>query len=103
MIRERERQTTPGLLMLVVFLTIMVFAAFTFVGAVREGDDGTRVAIASVFVFVLSILGLTGLFTVAPNEGRVLQLPCLRLEGLVIWGLTYRMFASLESLLAPRA
>ena len=74
MIRERERQTTPGLLMLVVFLTIMVFAAFTFVGAVREGDDGTRVAIASVFVFVLSILGLTGLFTVAPNEGRVLQL-----------------------------
>ena len=74
MIRERERQTTPGLLMLVVFLTIMVFAAFTFVGAVREGDDGTRVAITSVFVFVLSILGLTGLFTVAPNEGRVLQL-----------------------------
>jgi regulator of protease activity HflC (stomatin/prohibitin superfamily) len=74
MIRERERQTTPGLLMLVVFLTVMVFAAFTFVRAVREGDDGTRVAIASVFVFVLSILGLTGLFTVAPNEGRVLQL-----------------------------
>jgi 8-oxo-dGTP pyrophosphatase MutT (NUDIX family) len=37
------------------------------------------------------------------HEGRVLQLPCLRLEGLVIWGLTYRMFASLESLLAPRA
>ena len=32
-----------------------------------------------------------------------LVLAGLRLEGLVIWGLTYRMFASLESLLAPRA
>lgn len=34
-----------------------------------------------------------------PHEGRVLQLPCLRLEGLVIWGLTYRMFDSLAGLL----
>jgi len=33
------------------------------------------------------------------HEGAVLQLPCLRLEGLVIWGLTYRMFESLLSLL----
>jgi 8-oxo-dGTP pyrophosphatase MutT (NUDIX family) len=32
------------------------------------------------------------------HEGSVLQLPCLRLEGLVIWGLTYRMFSSLQTL-----
>ena len=37
------------------------------------------------------------------HEGSVLQLPCLRLEGLVIWGLTYRMFESLGSILAPQA
>jgi regulator of protease activity HflC (stomatin/prohibitin superfamily) len=74
MIRERERQTTSGMLMLVVFLTFMVVAGFSFVRAVRSGDDGTTVAVTSVAVFVLSVLGLTGLFTVAPNEGRVLQL-----------------------------
>jgi 8-oxo-dGTP pyrophosphatase MutT (NUDIX family) len=37
------------------------------------------------------------------HEGAVLQLPCLRLEGLVIWGLTYRMFEGLASLLRPPA
>ncbi len=74
MIRERERQTASGMLMLFVFITFMVVAAITFVRAVRSGDDGTAVAITSVAVFVLSVLGLTGLFTVAPNEGRVLQL-----------------------------
>jgi regulator of protease activity HflC (stomatin/prohibitin superfamily) len=74
MIRERERQTASGMLMLFVFLTFMVVTAVTFVRAVSAGDDGTAVAVTSVFVFVLSVLGLTGLFTVAPNEGRVLQL-----------------------------
>ena len=36
-------------------------------------------------------------------EDRVLELPCLRIDGLVIWGLTYRMFASLEGLLGTTA
>jgi 8-oxo-dGTP pyrophosphatase MutT (NUDIX family) len=36
-------------------------------------------------------------------EGEARELPCLRLSGLVIWGLTFRMFDSLASLLAsPR-
>lgn len=34
------------------------------------------------------------------HEGAFLRLPCLRLEDLVIWGLTYRMFESLRALLA---
>jgi 8-oxo-dGTP pyrophosphatase MutT (NUDIX family) len=33
------------------------------------------------------------------HEGRLLELPCLRIEDLVIWGLTYRMFQSLAGLL----
>ena len=33
------------------------------------------------------------------HERTTLELPCLRIEGLVIWGLTYRMFQSLASLL----
>jgi regulator of protease activity HflC (stomatin/prohibitin superfamily) len=72
MIRERERQTASGLLMIFVFLILMVVAGFGFVSAVRADDGG--VAIAWALLFALSALGLAGLFTVAPNEGRVLQL-----------------------------
>jgi 8-oxo-dGTP pyrophosphatase MutT (NUDIX family) len=35
-----------------------------------------------------------------PHEGAVLELPCLRIDGLVIWGLTYRMFENLREVLA---
>jgi 8-oxo-dGTP pyrophosphatase MutT (NUDIX family) len=33
------------------------------------------------------------------HEETVLDLPCLRVDGLVIWGLTYRMFENLASVL----
>jgi 8-oxo-dGTP pyrophosphatase MutT (NUDIX family) len=36
-------------------------------------------------------------------EETVLELPCLRIEGLVIWGLTYRMFQSLVGILEHAA
>jgi 8-oxo-dGTP pyrophosphatase MutT (NUDIX family) len=32
-------------------------------------------------------------------EESVIELPCLRIDGLVIWGLTYRMFESLSLIL----
>jgi 8-oxo-dGTP pyrophosphatase MutT (NUDIX family) len=35
------------------------------------------------------------------QEGTVLVLPCIKVDGLVIWGLTHRMFQSLRSLLPP--
>jgi 8-oxo-dGTP pyrophosphatase MutT (NUDIX family) len=31
-----------------------------------------------------------------PYQGSTLQFPCLRVEDVVIWGLTYRMFSSLQ-------
>ena len=34
-----------------------------------------------------------------PHEETVLELPCLRIEGLVIWGLTCRMFDNLRAVL----
>ena len=37
------------------------------------------------------------------HQSTALQFPCLRLEGLVIWGLSYRMFECLASLLAAAA
>ena len=33
------------------------------------------------------------------HEGAVLELPCLRIDGLVIWGLTFRMFQGLMGIL----
>ncbi len=33
------------------------------------------------------------------HRGTSLQFPCLRIDDVVIWGLTYRMFASLEAAL----
>jgi len=36
-------------------------------------------------------------------EETVLELPCLRINGVVIWGLTYRMFQSLASILGGAA
>jgi 8-oxo-dGTP pyrophosphatase MutT (NUDIX family) len=35
-----------------------------------------------------------------PHEGSALEFPCLRVEGVVIWGLTYRMFAGFGERLA---
>lgn len=31
-----------------------------------------------------------------PHQGSTLQFPCLRVEDVVIWGLTYRMFVGLQ-------
>jgi 8-oxo-dGTP pyrophosphatase MutT (NUDIX family) len=33
------------------------------------------------------------------HEGSVLELPCLRIDGLVIWGLTHRMFDNLRAVI----
>ena len=35
-------------------------------------------------------------------EETVLDLPCLRIDGLVIWGLTYRMFENLQAVVERR-
>jgi hypothetical protein len=34
------------------------------------------------------------------HEGGSIEFPCLRVEGLVIWGLTYRMFTGFGERLA---
>jgi len=72
MVREQERQTASGLLMLFVFVMLIAISLAALVRAARADDVGTVVAAA--LVVALSGLGLVGLFTVAPNEGRVLQL-----------------------------
>ena len=36
-------------------------------------------------------------------QGTTLEFPCLRMDGLVIWGLTYRMFTNFQRLLQATA
>jgi hypothetical protein len=72
MIRERELRTVAGLPMLLVLILIEVAFLWSFVGAVRDGDE---IAIIG-WLLASSVLAVLffGLFTVNPNEGRVLQL-----------------------------
>jgi regulator of protease activity HflC (stomatin/prohibitin superfamily) len=72
MIRERDRQTASGLLMLAAFLILIAVAVAGIVRAARADD--VLVAVLCVVLIVACLLGLAGLFTVAPNEGQVLQL-----------------------------
>ena len=72
MIREREQRTASGLLMLVIFVVILAVSIAGFVRAVRVQDPIGMIAF--VVVLVLDGLAFAGLFTVAPNAGRVLQL-----------------------------
>ena len=72
MIEERQRHTASGLLMLTIFLIILVVAALGVFRAARVGD--AIGVVAFVVVLVVDIFMTTGLFTVAPNQGAVLQL-----------------------------
>ena len=72
MIRETQRQTASGLLMLGVFLILIGVAVAGLVRAARAAD--VPVAVFCALVIAGSVLGLAGLFTVAPNQGQVLQL-----------------------------
>ncbi len=72
MIRERERQVTNGAVMLVAGLIGIGLAVFWLISAIRQ-DDGTG-AVGAIVLVVVSLIVLAGLFTVAPNEARVLQL-----------------------------
>ena len=72
MIRERERQVTNGALVLVAGVAGIGGAVGWFVQAIGT-QDGLQV-FGSIGLLVLSLLLLAGLFSVAPNEARVLQL-----------------------------
>ena len=80
MIREIERKAPSGLVMLVVFLLVAVFAVWGLVRAVialdrfGAGDGRLWILFAWILLFALDVLMMAGLFTVNPNEGKVLQL-----------------------------
>jgi hypothetical protein len=72
MIREREQHSASGLLMVFIFVVILAICVAGIVRAARIDDPLGMIAFA--VVLVLDGLAFAGLFTVAPNEGQVLQL-----------------------------
>jgi regulator of protease activity HflC (stomatin/prohibitin superfamily) len=72
MLREKEHKASNGLLVLLVGIAVMIGSTVGLAGAASKEQGG----VASIFVLVLlaTIIGLIGLFTVNPNEGRVLTL-----------------------------
>src|SRR5262245_61806866 len=71
MIRERENNGLPGLTMLLALLGGIALSTWVLVNSVPHAP--VRVVAAAVADGLLAFL-LGGLFTVNPNEGRVLQL-----------------------------
>jgi regulator of protease activity HflC (stomatin/prohibitin superfamily) len=77
MIRERERNGIPGLPMVALFILIAALALWLFVTFVRGADAGEprpALLIGAFLLGGLNVLLLRGLFMVAPNQARVLQL-----------------------------
>jgi hypothetical protein len=72
MIREQERSVMSGVLMVVVLVAVLIAAAAGFAYGVTIEDLPT--IIGSAVSWVLAAFLLRGVFSVNPNEARVLQL-----------------------------
>ena len=90
MIREKEVRPVTGLAALAVLLAALAGSIYMFIQAVMALDRGTGsipMLILWIVSIVVSFVLLLGLFTVAPNQGVVLQLfgryvGTARIEGL---------------------
>ncbi len=90
MIREKEVRPVTGLVALLILLAALAGSIYMFVQAVMALDRGTGsipMLILWIVSIVVSFVLLLGLFTVAPNQGVVLQLfgryvGTARIEGL---------------------
>jgi hypothetical protein len=72
MIREKPVSALPGWAALVVFLSLLAVATLSFLRAVQARDPW--MAVTWIAVDFVAVVCLAGLFTVNPNEARVLQL-----------------------------
>src|SRR5512147_696469 len=72
MLREKELKATSGLFVLMTGLAVLVISIFGFVRAANA--ENPAIAVASGLVLFLTILLMAGLFTVNPNDGKVLTL-----------------------------
>ncbi len=72
MFREIQARTSPGIPMVALIAVTIPAGGFVFFSGVRA-ENGFIAAIGLLIV-TLAFLGMPGLFTVAPNEGKVLTL-----------------------------
>jgi regulator of protease activity HflC (stomatin/prohibitin superfamily) len=72
MVREVERHTLSGLGMLIVLLAFELFGVWRLVLAAQANEP--FMLLVWLPWLALGVLGLAGLFTINPNEGKVLQL-----------------------------
>lgn len=72
MIRETERSTSNGLMVLLLLLAAEAAGIFGFIRGASQNDKA--MILSMIPVFFLATLGLAGLFTVSPNQGVVLTL-----------------------------
>jgi regulator of protease activity HflC (stomatin/prohibitin superfamily) len=72
MIREAKRDALPGIPVLILLILVELGSAAWLVSAARHGAVAQILAALAVIVVVVVLLG--GVFTVGPNQGRVLQL-----------------------------
>jgi len=72
MYREIPRKGTPGLLALVGFLVLAGVSIQRLVAAANAED--AALAVLWVVILIVAIFGLAGLFTVQPNDAKVLTL-----------------------------
>lgn len=70
MIREVKRNAASGYLMLLISIALMAFSIWLFIASL--GAVGQ--VLAAVVLFVVSIILMSGVFVVNPNQARVLQL-----------------------------
>ena len=74
-IRERERHGLPGTWILIAGLVAIGATIWLFIaGAATDEDPHGPTLITAVVLFLVEIFFLGGLFVVAPNQARVLQL-----------------------------
>ncbi|MBI4905896.1 MAG: SPFH domain-containing protein [Acidobacteria bacterium] len=73
--REILRTPLSGIPMLFVFFGVIAACIYSFVNIARtDGEGGPMPILATVVVLAVTIICLTGMFTVAPNDGQVLLL-----------------------------
>ena len=72
MYREDTRRGTPGMLALLLFIGVGLVATWRVIEAARAQSPISSSLWA--MLLALAILGLSGLFTVQPNDGKVLTL-----------------------------
>jgi regulator of protease activity HflC (stomatin/prohibitin superfamily) len=72
MIHELKRDSTPGIVVLTILIVILAGVVGALVWAAPS--ENLLVIIPAVVVMLADIFLLAGLFTVSPNQGRVLQL-----------------------------